>query len=190
MSAGTSRKKKRPDQGRGEKQLHVRCGATPEPFFFLQSHAPTDDIRLLTVAFNRAFQRRLSDIPSPSDVDKAVNKLAHDGAKPSAFVRHAARVQEQLARLNAQLQKAQEQQQDHAISPVQDTPTMPSVVPRKRSAGDNDDSTPLAQEMKRIRLDSTVPLPPRPHTPPSTPYTKARSLHRKPYVGLNLARTL
>ena len=124
------------------------------------------------MAFNRAFRRRLGDIPSPTDVDKAVGKLAQDGANPSAFVRRAARVQEQLARLNAQLQKAQEQQQDHAISPVQDTPTMPFIRRRKRSAGD-DDSSPPAHEMKRMRLDSAGSLPPRLQSPPSAPDTKA-----------------
>lgn len=136
-----------------------------KPGTFSQSHTP-DDVRLLAVALNRALQRRLGDVPSPTDVNKAVNKLAHDGAKPSAFVQHAIRVQEQLARLHEQLQATQKGQ-DHAIVSIQDTPAMSPIRPRKRSAEHDDDSTHPAQETKRMRLGSTgPPQPPHTHPPP------------------------
>ncbi|KAF8485965.1 hypothetical protein DFH94DRAFT_688342 [Russula ochroleuca] len=133
------------------------------------------DIRLLAVAINRALQRRLGDIPSPAVVHKAVNKLTNDGAKTSAFVQHATRVQEELARLHARIQLERGQgRQDHAIAAIQDPPVMSSTRPRKRSAGhDDDDSTYPVQEAKRARLDSTGPPRPHPHVPPPTSDIKA-----------------
>lgn len=128
-------------------------------------------MRLLAVAINRALQRRLGDIPSPADVHKVVNKFANDGANTSPFVRHATRVQEELARLHAriQLERGQERQ-DHAIASIQDPPIMSSIRPRKRSAGhdDDDDTTYSAPEAKRVHLDNTGPPRPHPHAPPPT----------------------
>lgn len=58
---------------------------------------------------------------------------------------------------------------------------MPSIRPRKRSAGDDDDSsTHLAQETKRMRLDSTGPPQSRPHAPPSAPDGKANPEPKAP----------
>lgn len=122
--------------------------------------------QLLAVALERALQRRLGGVPSPTLVNEAVRKLVPDGAGPSPFVQHAIRVQEQLARLHAPLQRTQEPQ-DHAISPIQDTPTMPLTRAQKRSAAYDDDIP--VQETKRKRLDSTHPSAQRrPNTPPST----------------------
>jgi hypothetical protein len=132
--------------------------------------------QLLAVALERAFQRRLGDVPSPKLVNEAVRKLVPDGANSSPFVQHAIRVQEQLARLHAQLQRDQEPQ-DPTISSIQDTPTMPLTRAQKRLAAYDDDIP--AQETKRKRLDSAGSARPRPNTPPSTsdnkvnPETKA-----------------
>jgi hypothetical protein len=58
---------------------------------------------------------------------------------------------------------------------------MPSIRPRKRSAGDDDDSsTHLAQETKRMRLDSTGSPQPRPRAPPSAPDGKANPEPKAP----------
>lgn len=129
--------------------------------------------RLLANALERAFQRKLGGVPSPTLVNQAISKLAPDGANPSPFVQHAIRVQDQLARLHAQLQSAQEPQ-DHAISSIQDTPftTMPLTRAQKRFAACDDDDIP-AQETKRKRLDSAGSARPRPTTPPPTSDNKA-----------------
>jgi hypothetical protein len=154
---------------------------------FFQHHTPNKLTvqQLLSVAFERALQRRLGDVPSPTDVHKAVDKLTHSDARPSVFVQHAVRVQEQLARLHTQLQKAQEPQ-DHAISSIQDPPTMPLTRAQKRSVTYNNDSTHPVQEMKRTRLDSTDPSRPRPHTPPSTSNNKVDSERNAPVRSMIL----
>lgn len=62
---------------------------------------------------------------------------------------------------------------------------MPSIRPRKRSAGDDDDSwTHLAQETKRMRLDSTGSPRSRPLTPPSAPDGKANPEPKAPAVSI------
>jgi hypothetical protein len=139
--------------------------------------------QLLAVALSRALQRKLGDVPSPTLVNEAVSKLAPDGANPSPFVQHAIRVQEQLARLHAQLQRAQEPQ-DHAISSIQDTPTMPLTRAQKRFAECDDDIPP--QETKRQRLDNAGSARPRPNTPPSTSDNKANPETKAPAKSISL----
>ena len=162
-----------PPAREGKPDVRSHCTRTTRPpTIFSQG-----DMRLLAVAINRALQRRLGDIPSPADVHKVVNKLTNDGAKPSAFVRHATRVQEELARLHARIQFERDQErQDHAIASIQDPPIMSSIRPRKRSAGhdDDDDSTYLAQEAKRVRLDNTGPARLHPHAPLPTSDNKPK----------------
>jgi hypothetical protein len=111
-------------------------------------------------------------------VNRAVSKLAPDGAYPSPFVQHALRVQEQLARLYAQLQSAREPQ-DNAISSIQDTPTMPLTRGQKRFGACDDDDIP-AQETKRRRLDGAGSARPHPNTPPSTSDNKADPVTKAP----------
>lgn len=135
--------------------------------------------QLLAVAVGRALQRKLGDVPSPTLVNEAITKLAPGGADQSPFVQHAIRVQEQLARLHAQLQRAPQEPQHHPISSIQDTPTMPLTRAQKRFAACDDDIP--VQETKRKRLDSLSAgsARPCPNTPPSTsdnkvdPETKA-----------------
>lgn len=141
--------------------------------------------RLLAVALQRALQRKLGDAPSPTLVNDAVSKLAPDGANPSPFVQHAIRVQEQLARLHAQLQTAQDPQ-NTAISSIQDIPTMPITRAQKRFAAYDDDIP--AQETKRKRLDSgdSAPSRPRPNTPPSTSDNKVNPETKAPAMSMTL----
>ena len=116
-------------------------------------------------------------------VNEAVRKLAPDGADPSPFVQHAARVQEQLTRLHAQLQRAQEPQ-DPTISSIQDPPTMPLTRAQKRFAACDDDIP--AQETKRKRLDSAGSARPCPNTPPSTSDNKANPKTKAPTKSMSL----
>ncbi|KAI0300788.1 hypothetical protein BC826DRAFT_1102124 [Russula brevipes] len=115
----------------------------------------------LGVALNRALERRLGKSPCPKDVSKAVDLLA--GTKASVFVQHAIRAQEQLASLHAQLQRAQERN-EQVTDAVQNTPES-SITPQKRSAGHDDT---LPRETKRTRVESASPRP-RPPTPPPPP---------------------
>jgi hypothetical protein len=128
-------------------------------------------------------QRKLGDVPSPTLVNDAVSKLAPDGANPSPFVQHAIRVQEQLARLHAQLQSAQDPQ-NTAISPIQDPPTMPLTRAQKRFAAYDDDIP--AQETKRKRLDSADSARPRPNTPPSKSDNKVNPETKAPAMSMTL----
>jgi hypothetical protein len=140
--------------------------------------------QLLAVALGRALQRRLGDVPSPRLVNEAISKLAPDGGNPSPFVQHAIRVQEQLARLHAQIQSAQEPQ-DHAISSIQDTPTtMPLTRAQKRFAACDDDIP--TQETKRKRLDSAGSARPRPNTPPSTSDSNVNPETKAPAMSMSL----
>jgi hypothetical protein len=139
--------------------------------------------QLLAVALGRALQRRLGDVPSPTLVNEAISKLAPDGANPSPFVQHAIRVQEQLARLHAQIQSSQEPQ-DHPISSIQDTPTMPLTRAQKRFAACDDDIP--AQETKRKRLDSAGSARPHPNMPPSTSDNKVNPETKAPAKSMSL----
>ena len=98
-----------PETGNGPGKLEVRCRTlhvayTCEISCF-HSVTPTQKQRPLAVALERALQRKLGTVPSPTLVNKAISKLAPDGADPSPFVQHAIRVQEQLARMHAQLDR-------------------------------------------------------------------------------------
>ena len=91
--------------------------------------------------------------------------------------------------MHAQLQSAQEPQ-DHAISPIHDTPTMPLTRAQKRFAACDDDEIP-AQETKRKRLDSAGSARPRPNTPPSTSDNKADPETKAPTKSMTLrSRTI
>ena len=85
------------------------------------------------------------------------------GTKGSNFVRHAVRVQEQLASLHAQLQKDQERHR-RASEALEDS-SVSSMVPQKRSVGLDDQPADSPRETKRIRVESTGSHR---HTPPST----------------------
>lgn len=113
------------------------------------------------MAFNRALERRLGKAPSPTAVSKAAEALS--GTKGLDFVRHAVRVQEQLASLHAQLQKEQERH-GRATEAFQDS-SVSSMVPQKRSVGHDDKPSDSPRETKRLRTESADP---RRHTPPST----------------------
>ena len=139
--------------------------------------------QLLAVALNRAFQRKLGGVPSPTLVNEAVRKLAPDGANPSPFVQHAIRVQEQLVRLHAQLQSAQEPH-DPAVSSIQDTTTMPLTRAQKRFAAYDDDIP--AQETKRKRLDNAGSARPRPNVPPSSSDNKGNPERSAPTMSMSL----
>ncbi|KAH9998837.1 hypothetical protein BJV74DRAFT_883095 [Russula compacta] len=134
--------------------------------------------RLLRVALDRALERRLGQVPSPLDVDKALDALG--GAKSSAFVQHAVRVQEQLARLNEQLQRDQERH-GHATDAVQDA-SASSSKPRKRSVEHVDKSSDPPREIKRSRVGSTSRLP---HTLPSTSDHEAKKESRAPDASMS-----
>ena len=84
------------------------------------------------------------------------------GTKGLDFVRHAVRVQEQLASLHAQLQKDQERHR-RASEALEDS-SVSSMVPQKRSVGHEDKPADSPRETKRIRVESTDPHR---HTPPS-----------------------
>lgn len=126
--------------------------------------------KILRVALDRALERRLGKVPSPVDVDKALDALG--GAKASAFVKHAIRVQKQLARLNEQLQR----DYGNATDAVQDS-SGSSSKPRKRSVEHVDKSSDPPQATKRSRVGSTSPLP---HTLPSTSDHEAKKGSRAP----------
>ena len=114
------------------------------------------------MALNRALERRLGKVPSPTEVRKAAEALG--GSKGMEFVKHAVRVQEQLASLHAQLQREQ-QRHGHATEALQDS-SVSTMVPQKRSVGHDDDKpSDPPRETKRIRVESTGPHR---HTPPST----------------------
>jgi hypothetical protein len=95
-------------------------------------------------------ERRLGKAPSPTDVKKAAEALA--GTKGLTFVRHAVRVQEQLANLHAQLQRDLEPDATDAVQ-VQDS-SPPSMESKKRSVGHDDESSDPPRETKRIRVES------------------------------------
>jgi hypothetical protein len=80
-------------------------------------------------------------------------------------VRHAVRVQEQLASLHAQLER---DQQGHAATEAPKDSSVPSMGPRKRSVGHDDESSNPPRETKRIRIESNGKGPRR-HMPPPTP---------------------
>ncbi|KAF8501536.1 hypothetical protein F5888DRAFT_1673159 [Russula emetica] len=141
-------------------------------------------VKLLAVALERALQRKLGGVPSPTLVNEAVSKLAPNGANPSPFVQHAIRVQEQLGRLHSQLQQRAQEPQDHAISPIQDTPIMPLTRAQKRSAAHDDDIQ--AQETKRNRLDSAGSARHRLNAPPSTSDNKVNPETKAPAMAMSL----
>ena len=94
-------------------------------------------------------------------------------------------MQEQLTRLHAQLQRAKEPQ-DHAISSIQDTPTMPLTRAQKRFAACDDDIP--VQETKRKRLDSLSAgsARPRPNMPPSRSDNKVDPEPKAPARSMTL----
>jgi hypothetical protein len=90
-------------------------------------------------------------VPTPTEVRKAAEALGE-----SKFVKHAVRVQEQLASLHAQLQREQERH-GHATKALQDS-FVSTMVPQKRSVGHGDDNpSDPPREVKRIRMESTDP---------------------------------
>ena len=157
----------------GKLEVRSHCMPPTRANFYFFSVTPnnvpaTSAHKLLAVALERALQRRIGDVPSPTLVNEAISKLVPSGANPSPFVQHAVRVQEQLARLHAQIQIAQGPQ-DRPIASIQDTPTtMPLTRAQKRFAACDDDDDFPVQETKRKRLDSAGSARPRPNTPPST----------------------
>jgi hypothetical protein len=127
----------------------------------------------LGVALNRALERRLGKPPCPKDVSKAIDLLA--GTKASVFVQHAIRAQGQLAALHAQLQRAQERNEEQATDAVQSTPES-SITPQKRSVAHGD--TP-PRETKRTHVESASPRP-RTRTPPPPPPASASDTATNP----------
>lgn len=106
------------------------------------------------MALNRALERSLGKVPSPTEVRRAAEALS--GTKELEFVKHAIRVQEQLASLHARLQREQERH-GHATEALQDS-SVSTMVPQKRSVGHDDDkSSDPPRETKRIRVESTDP---------------------------------
>ena len=115
----------------------------------LGQETPSIFSQRLGVALNRALERRLGKAPSPTAVSKATE--ATYGTKGLAFVRHAVRVQEQLANLHEQLQRDQEQH-GHATGPPKDS-SVPLMGPRKRSVEHDDEPSNPLRETKRIRVE-------------------------------------
>jgi hypothetical protein len=72
-------------------------------------------------------------------------------------MRHAVRVQAQLADLHAQLQRDQEQHGHATEAPKVKDSSVPSMGPRKRSVGHDDESSDPPRETKRIRIESKGP---------------------------------
>lgn len=130
------------------------------------------------MALNRALERRLGKVPSPTAVSKAAEALG--GTKGLDFVWHAVRVQEQLAILHAQLQKEQERH-GRATEALQDS-SVSSMIPQKRSVGHDDKPSASPRETKRIRAESTDP---RHHTPPSTSDNGVKPDPQTPIVSMS-----
>ena len=86
-------------------------------------------------------------------------------------MRHAVRVQAQLADLHAQLQRDQEQHGHATEAPKVKDSSVPSMGPRKRSVGHDDESSDPPRETKRIRVESEGP---RRHMPPPAPDNGAK----------------
>ncbi|KAI9509829.1 hypothetical protein F5148DRAFT_695337 [Russula earlei] len=114
----------------------------------LDQAAPDAFTHHLGLALNRALERRLGRVPSPARVNMAVDALL----PPSPFVQHAIRVQEQLASLYEQLQKAQETQV-RTEDGVKDT-SPSSTRPPKRSVEPDSEPSVFSREIKRTRVES------------------------------------
>ena len=142
--------------------LHIlRAYALPQcPGEGLRREPSDVFIQRLGVATSRALERRLGRLPSKADVCGVVNTLT---GSSSRFLRCAERAQARLAQLHAELQKSQEQQSGIDIAQELTASSIGSKRPLEEP--DHNSSEPL-REVKRARLESGNPNPPKSPPPP------------------------